>query len=96
MPTPLDRATSQRGPFFAFAALVTGVAAWSIWGQDLFPSSDPTGDPETWTHDQCIAWLNHRNLHPSPLATTAELLERIKANMRVARDGNYGATGRQN
>ena len=36
-----------------------------------------------------------RNLHPSPLATTAELLERIKANMRVARDGNYGATGRQ-
>ncbi|KAJ4347470.1 hypothetical protein N0V95_005391 [Ascochyta clinopodiicola] len=43
MPTPLDRATSQRAPFFAFAALVTGVAAWSIWGQDLFPSSDPTG-----------------------------------------------------
>lgn len=30
---------------------------------------------------------NHyqRNLHPSPLATTAELLERIKANMRIAR-----------
>lgn len=26
-----------------------------------------------------------RNLHPSPLATTAELLERIKANMRIAR-----------
>ncbi|KAJ4314921.1 hypothetical protein N0V94_006225 [Neodidymelliopsis sp. IMI 364377] len=107
MPTPLDRATGQRvgdfwswnliyvGPFFAFAALVTGVAAWSIWGQDLFPSADPTGDPETWTHDQCIAWLNHRNLHPSPLATTAELLERIKANMRTARDGTYGSTGRQ-
>jgi hypothetical protein len=43
MPTPLDRATNQRGPFLAFAAIVTGVAAWSIWGQDMFPSSDPTG-----------------------------------------------------
>ena len=43
MPTALDRATNQRGPFLAFAAIVTGVAAWSIWGQDIFPSSDPTG-----------------------------------------------------
>ncbi|KAL5122009.1 hypothetical protein ACEQ8H_000225 [Pleosporales sp. CAS-2024a] len=43
MPTPIDRAVSQRGPFFAFAAVITGVAAWSIWGQDLFPSRDPTG-----------------------------------------------------
>ncbi|KAH8731448.1 hypothetical protein GQ44DRAFT_698759 [Phaeosphaeriaceae sp. PMI808] len=90
MPTPLDRATNQRAPFFAFAALVTGVAAWSIWGQDLFPSSDPTGDPEAWTHEQCVAWLKNRNLHPSPLATTAELLERIKANMRVARERTPG------
>ncbi|EAT88854.1 hypothetical protein HBI56_039410 [Parastagonospora nodorum] len=86
MPTPIDRAVSQRGPFFAFAAVITGVAAWSIWGQDLFPSRDPTGDPDTWTHEQCVTWLNNRNLHPSALATTAELLERIKANMRVARE----------
>ncbi|EUC36806.1 hypothetical protein COCVIDRAFT_86518 [Bipolaris victoriae FI3] len=86
MPTPIDRAVQQRGPFFAFAAIVAGVAAWSIWGQDIFPSQDPTGDPETWTHDQCVTWLQHRNLHPSPLATTAELLERIKANMRVSRE----------
>ena len=87
MPTPLDRATSQRvsipllffpkatnetsrflyssqeeicqflchrvsssiilivyqAPFFAFAAIVTGVAAWSIWGADLFPGQDPKG-----------------------------------------------------
>jgi len=43
MPTALDRATNQRGPFLAFAAIVTGVAAWSIWGQDIFPNSDPTG-----------------------------------------------------
>ena len=35
--------TSRKGPFFAFAAVITGVAAWSIWGQDLFPSRDPTG-----------------------------------------------------
>jgi hypothetical protein len=32
-----------QAPFFAFAALVTGVAAWSIWGQDIFPSGDPSG-----------------------------------------------------
>jgi hypothetical protein len=35
--------TIFQGPFFAFAAVVAGVAAWSIWGQDLFPSQDPTG-----------------------------------------------------
>lgn len=35
--------TSAQGPFFAFAAVVAGVAAWSIWGQDIFPSQDPTG-----------------------------------------------------
>ncbi|KAK7184155.1 hypothetical protein PSPO01_09861 [Paraphaeosphaeria sporulosa] len=99
MPTPIDRAVSQRGPFLAFAAIVTGVAAWSIWGEDLFPSQDPKGgmlllflfilicDPETWTHEQCVTWLKKRNLHPSPLATTPELLERIKANMRIAKSG---------
>ncbi|KAL5448535.1 hypothetical protein PMIN07_009348 [Paraphaeosphaeria minitans] len=57
MPTPIDRAVSQRGPFLAFAAIVTGVAAWSIWGEDLFPSQDPNGDPEIWTHEQCVTWL---------------------------------------
>lgn len=69
--------TLHQGPFFAFAAVITGVAAWSIWGQDLFPSRDPTGgmqrpiwyiriqltvfnvDPDTWTHDQCVTWLNN-------------------------------------
>jgi hypothetical protein len=35
--------TVGQGPFFAFAAVVAGVAAWSIWGQDIFPSQDPTG-----------------------------------------------------
>ncbi|KAF2201834.1 hypothetical protein GQ43DRAFT_440214 [Delitschia confertaspora ATCC 74209] len=85
MPTPLDRATNSRAPFFAFAAIVTGVAAWSIWGGDIFPSSDPTGDPTNWTHEEATRWLNNRNLHPSPLATTAELVERVKANMRVDR-----------
>ncbi|KAA8623083.1 hypothetical protein PtrSN002B_004601 [Pyrenophora tritici-repentis] len=90
MPTPIDRAVQQRGPFFAFAAVVAGVAVWSIWGQDMFPSQDPTGDPETWTHEQCTTWLKHRNLHPSPLSTTAELLERIKANMRISREQTPG------
>ncbi|KAF2876464.1 hypothetical protein BDV95DRAFT_602442 [Massariosphaeria phaeospora] len=85
MPTPLDRATGGRTPFLAFAAIVTGVAAWSIWGQDIFPSQDPAGHPDTWTHEQCVVFLRNRNLHPSPLATTAELLERVKANMRIGR-----------
>jgi hypothetical protein len=31
-------------------------------------------------------YLPQRNLHPSPLATTAELVERIKANLSVARN----------
>ncbi|KAF1950423.1 hypothetical protein CC80DRAFT_496859 [Byssothecium circinans] len=84
MPTPLDRATSSRTPFFAFAAIITGVAAWTIWGNDIFPSQDPTGDPESWTHEQCLTWLNKRNLHPSPLATRDVLLERVRDNMRVS------------
>lgn len=85
MPTPLDRATQSRGPFFAFAAIVTAVAAWSIWGpSDIFPAEpDPTGDPENWSSTELRRWLNNRNLHPNSLATSAELLERVKANMRT-------------
>ncbi|OCK77238.1 hypothetical protein K432DRAFT_384850 [Lepidopterella palustris CBS 459.81] len=84
MPTPIDRATQSRGPFFVFAAIVTAVAAWSIWGtSDIFPAQpDPTGDPSSWTADECRQWLNNRDLHPSPLATSAELLERVKDNLR--------------
>ena len=40
---PRTYAKTIQGPFFAFAAVVAGVAAWSIWGQDIFPSQDPTG-----------------------------------------------------
>ncbi|KAF2644152.1 hypothetical protein P280DRAFT_515120 [Massarina eburnea CBS 473.64] len=43
MPTALDRTMTPRAPFFAFAAIITGAAAWSIWGNDIFPSQDPTG-----------------------------------------------------
>ncbi|KAH7132305.1 hypothetical protein B0J11DRAFT_577233 [Dendryphion nanum] len=71
MPTPLDRATSSRTPFFAFAAIVTGVAAWSIWGQDLFPSSDPTGEPETWTHEECSRWLRNVSCPSSQFDSTS-------------------------
>ncbi|KAF2499244.1 hypothetical protein BU16DRAFT_523749 [Lophium mytilinum] len=84
MPTPLDRATQAKSPFIAFAAIVTAVAAWSIWGpSDIFPAQpDPTGEPENWTSEECRRWLNNRKLHPNPLATSAELVERVKANMR--------------
>ncbi len=45
--------------FLGFAGIVTAVAAWSIWGQDMFPAqSDPTGEPEKWTEDEMRRWLN--------------------------------------
>ncbi|MCJ1366326.1 hypothetical protein MMC16_005454 [Acarospora aff. strigata] len=44
MPTPLDRALQSRSTFLAFTGIVTAVAAWSIWGSDIFPAEkDPTG-----------------------------------------------------
>jgi hypothetical protein len=36
--------TRMQNTFLAFTGIVTAVAAWSIWGQDLFPKeADPTG-----------------------------------------------------
>lgn len=44
--------------FLGFAALITGVTMYSIWGQDMFPrEEDPRGEPETWTADQMRRWL---------------------------------------
>lgn len=41
-----------------FAALVTGVAAWTIWGGDMFPQAeDPKGEPEKWTDEEMRRWL---------------------------------------
>ena len=36
-------------------------AAYTIWGNDqgMFPPmADPTGDPKTWTKEECQLWLN--------------------------------------
>lgn len=45
--------------FFGFAGLVTAAAAWSIWGQDMFPQrEDPKGDPQTWSEEDLRHWLN--------------------------------------
>ncbi|KAH7336526.1 hypothetical protein BKA65DRAFT_506616 [Rhexocercosporidium sp. MPI-PUGE-AT-0058] len=86
MPTPLDRALNSKNTFLAFSGIVTAVAAWSIWGQDMFPKeSDPTGDPETWTYEEMRRWLAARNLHPSSKDTKEQLLERVKANLRTPR-----------
>lgn len=50
--------------FLGFAALITGVAAYSIWGQDMFPrEQDPRGEPETWTADQLRKWLESVSVH---------------------------------
>jgi len=86
MPTPLDKALNSKNTFLAFTGIVTAVAAWSIWGQDMFPKeSDPTGDPETWTQEEMRRWLAARNLHPNSKDTKEQLLERIKANLRTPR-----------
>ncbi|KAL2119326.1 hypothetical protein VTJ04DRAFT_6286 [Mycothermus thermophilus] len=79
MPTPLDRAMRSKNLFL-------GVAAWAIWGGDLFPPEpDPKGDPETWTREELRRWLAARNLFPDDGATREQLLERVKANMRIPR-----------
>ncbi|KAH8908447.1 hypothetical protein BR93DRAFT_925570 [Coniochaeta sp. PMI_546] len=86
MPTPLDNAMRSRNAVLAFAGLVTATAVWAIWGGDMFPAgSDPTGEPETWTFEELRRWLAARNLYPHSSATREELLERVKANMRIAR-----------
>ncbi|KAK1754521.1 hypothetical protein QBC47DRAFT_384140 [Echria macrotheca] len=86
MPTPLDKAMRSRSAFLAFTGLVTGVAVWAIWGGDMFPAEkDPKGDPETWTEAEMRTWLRLRNLHPHHSDNRDQLLERIRANMRVPR-----------
>ncbi|KAJ5731229.1 uncharacterized protein N7483_005737 [Penicillium malachiteum] len=95
MPTPLDRAinSNSKNLFLGFAGMVTAVAAYSIWGADVFPAeSDPKGDPETWTAEDMKRWLRARGLLPSETATREELLERVKANLRIPRSSNTPAT----
>ncbi|KAJ5631522.1 uncharacterized protein N7484_011622 [Penicillium longicatenatum] len=86
MPTPLDRAMNSKNLFMGFAGMVTAVAAYSIWGTDIFPSeTDPKGNPEDWTADEMRRWLRVRGLLPTENATREELLERVKANLRIPR-----------
>ncbi|KAF3387036.1 hypothetical protein F1880_000876 [Penicillium rolfsii] len=93
MPTPLDRALKSPNLFLGFAGMVTAVAAWSIWGSDVFPAeADPKGNPETWTEDEMRRWLRARGLLPSDTATREELLERIKANLRIPRKTQSSAS----
>ncbi|KAJ5333496.1 hypothetical protein MYU51_020445 [Penicillium brevicompactum] len=86
MPTPLDRALNSKNLFLGFAGMVTAVAAFSIWGSDVLPAqADPTGNPEDWTMDEITRWLRARGLLPNENATRGELLERVKANLRIPR-----------
>ncbi|KAF2429828.1 hypothetical protein EJ08DRAFT_634599 [Tothia fuscella] len=84
MPTPIDRAFQSRGAFLGFAGIITAVAAWGIWGSDsMFPKeADPRGDPENWSQEELRRWLNNRSLLPSSTATRAELLHRVKDNLK--------------
>ncbi|KAK3670108.1 hypothetical protein LTR78_010048 [Recurvomyces mirabilis] len=77
---------NSRNMFLGFAGLVTAVAAWSIWGGDMFPQQpDPKGEPETWSEEDVKRWLNARGLMAGSTATREELLARVKANLRAPR-----------
>ncbi|KAL4740639.1 hypothetical protein BDV11DRAFT_168933 [Aspergillus similis] len=87
MPTSLDRAMNSKNLFLGFVGMVTAAAAWSIWGNEMFPpEDDPKGGkyphPANWTLEEMRRWLRARGLMPDRKATREELLERIKANLR--------------
>ncbi|CZT18446.1 uncharacterized protein RCC_04291 [Ramularia collo-cygni] len=86
MPTPLDRALNSKNMVLGFAALISGVAMYSIWGQDMFPrEQDPAGEPETWTADQQRKFLESRGLATGPTTTSAELIAMVRANLNAPR-----------
>ncbi|TQS35649.1 hypothetical protein Golomagni_03926 [Golovinomyces magnicellulatus] len=86
MPTSLDRALNQRSSLFAFTGIITGIAAWMILFQDIFPkASDPAGNPETWTRDELMRWLAARDLQPNDNDSNEVLLERVKCNLKASR-----------
>ncbi|KAH8428659.1 Ish1 domain-containing protein [Aspergillus melleus] len=86
MPTPLDKAMQSKNLFLGFAGMVTAAAVWAIWGNDIIPAEpDPTGDPNNWTAEEMRRWLHARGLVPNESSTREELLERVKANLRVPR-----------
>ncbi|KAL9101768.1 MAG: hypothetical protein Q9163_003015 [Psora crenata] len=73
----------SRNALLGFAGMVTAVAAWSIWGSDLFPAQkDPSGDPETWSDSELKRWLQARELLPASNAGRDELLKRPDLNMK--------------
>ncbi|KAL5341318.1 hypothetical protein BJX70DRAFT_65854 [Aspergillus crustosus] len=85
MPTPLDRALNSKNLFLGFAGMVTAAAAYSIWGNEIFPAESDPKDPSNWTLDEMRRWLRARGLLPDDKATREQLLERIQANLRVPR-----------
>ncbi|KEF51902.1 STE24 endopeptidase [Exophiala aquamarina CBS 119918] len=67
-----------------FAGLVTVASIWNIFGGDMFPAEkDPTGDPNKWTETELRRWLKNRNLTADLKLSREELIERVKANLRV-------------
>ncbi|KAI5358421.1 hypothetical protein Slin15195_G108740 [Septoria linicola] len=78
MPTPLDKALNSKNLFVGFAALVTAATAWSIWGQDMFPTSSPSSKPEDWTEAELRDWLEKRNLPTLSTESREDLLARVK------------------
>ncbi|OAA41771.1 hypothetical protein NOR_05279 [Metarhizium rileyi] len=86
MPTALDNALKSKNLVLVFGTAVVAASAWTIWGSSIFPAEpDPQGDPDSWTREEMRRWLAARNLFPNEGDTRAQLLARIKANMRIAR-----------
>ncbi|KAI9818084.1 MAG: hypothetical protein M1827_000709 [Pycnora praestabilis] len=77
MPTPLDRAMQSRNTFLAFTGIVTAVAAWSIWGGDVFPAEkDPSGGMVNYD-------LSFLNLPVQPQLIYATFRSRTLGNVRA-------------
>ncbi|KAH7250222.1 uncharacterized protein BKA55DRAFT_690455 [Fusarium redolens] len=62
MSTRLDNFMKSKNVVLFFGGVVSMAAAYTIWGNDgqgVFPPQpDPTGDPKTWTKEECQLWLN--------------------------------------
>jgi hypothetical protein len=80
----LQLLTRVQNTFLAFTGIVTAVAAWSIWGQDLFPKeADPTGGTSSliWKFTKSYSHTNS-----DPETWTREELRRWLAAVSIGGD----------
>ncbi|CAI7677060.1 unnamed protein product [Penicillium pancosmium] len=81
-PTQLDRALNSKwrhGPSGAPMSFLLKMIPKAV-------------NPENWTADEMRRWLRARGLLPNENATREELLERVKANLRIPRTSKSAAS----